>query len=117
MILFAAQEMLRLIPVALASCTRFFEAMSATRESFATLQKLRLGHFDSQRVPGVSYCLTPPPWKTEANYNDLGITNQRRKHLDQVEDVNSQVTQIHHNICTYKKKVVRHHLTTCIKIK
>ncbi|KAI4319872.1 hypothetical protein MLD38_033419 [Melastoma candidum] len=36
-------EMLRPIPVALASCTRFFEAMSAMRESFATLQKLRVG--------------------------------------------------------------------------
>ena len=95
-----SQEMLRPIPVALASCTRFFEAMSATRESFATLQKLRVGHFDSplprtpagdpsQRVPGVSDCLTPPPWKTEANYDDLGIRNQRRQHVDQVEDVNS----------------------------
>ncbi|XP_048610808.1 AUGMIN subunit 2 isoform X2 [Brassica napus] len=36
-------EMLRPIPVALASCTRFFEAMSAMRESFATLQDLRVG--------------------------------------------------------------------------
>ncbi|KAK9733858.1 hypothetical protein RND81_04G097200 [Saponaria officinalis] len=36
-------EMLRPIPVALASCTRFFEAMSAMRESFATLQKIRVG--------------------------------------------------------------------------
>lgn len=92
--------MLRPIPVALASCTRFFEAMSATRESFATLQKLRVGHFDSslprtpagdpsQRVSGVPDCLTPPPWKTEANYDDLGIRNHRRQHADQVEDVNS----------------------------
>lgn len=99
--LFFLQEMLRPIPVALASCTRFFEAMSATRESFASLQKLRVGHFDSplprtpagdpsQRVPGVSDCLTPPPWKTETNFDDLGIRNQRRQHLDQqVEDVNS----------------------------
>ncbi|XP_057427937.1 AUGMIN subunit 2 [Lotus japonicus] len=65
-------EMLRPIPVALASCTRFFEAMSATRESFATLQKLRVGHVDSpvprtptsdpsQRLPGVSDSLTLPP--------------------------------------------------------
>ncbi|OIV91381.1 hypothetical protein TanjilG_01999 [Lupinus angustifolius] len=64
-------EMLRPIPVALASCTRLFEAMSATRESFAALQKLRVGHFESpiprtpardpsQRLPGVSDCLTPP---------------------------------------------------------
>ncbi|XP_010543001.1 PREDICTED: AUGMIN subunit 2 [Tarenaya hassleriana] len=36
-------EMLRPIPVALSSCTRFFEAMSAMRESFATLQNLRAG--------------------------------------------------------------------------
>ncbi|XVE77592.1 hypothetical protein DITRI_Ditri13aG0075900 [Diplodiscus trichospermus] len=35
--------MLRPIPVALASCTRFFEAMAAMRESFATLQNLRVG--------------------------------------------------------------------------
>ncbi|KAG4984258.1 hypothetical protein AAZX31_10G230300 [Glycine max] len=94
-------EMLRPIPVALASCTRFFEAMSATRESFASLQKLRVGHFDSplsrtpavdssQRVSGVSDYLTPPPWKTETNFDDLGIRNQRRQHLDQqVEDLNS----------------------------
>lgn len=34
-------EMLRPIPVALASCTRFFEAMSAMRESFAILQNRR----------------------------------------------------------------------------
>jgi len=85
----------------LASCTRFFEAMSATRESFASLQKLRVGHFDSplsrtpavdssQRVSGVSDYLTPPPWKTETNFDDLGIRNQRRQHLDQqVEDLNS----------------------------
>lgn len=59
--------MLRPIPVALASCTRFFEAMSAMRESFATLQNLRVGHSTqsssafttpardpSQRIPGVS---------------------------------------------------------------
>ncbi|XP_062009385.1 AUGMIN subunit 2-like isoform X2 [Rosa rugosa] len=44
-------EMLRPIPVALASCTRFFEAMSSMRESFATLQHLRVAK-DSRRVPG-----------------------------------------------------------------
>lgn len=65
-------EMLRPIPVALASCTRYFEAMSAKRESFAALQKLRVGQFDSsvpitpardpsQRVPGVSDSLTSLP--------------------------------------------------------
>lgn len=64
--------MLRPIPVALASCTRYFEAMSATRESLAALQKLRVGNFDSplpktptrdssQIVPGVSDCLTSLP--------------------------------------------------------
>lgn len=65
-------EMLRPIPVALASCTRYFEAMSAKRESFAALQKLRVGQFDSsvpitpardpsQRLPGVSDSLTSLP--------------------------------------------------------
>lgn len=62
-------EMLRPIPVALASCTRFFEAMSAMRESFATLQDLRVGRAfplaatptkDSKRQPRDSECITPP---------------------------------------------------------
>ena len=98
---FFLQEMLRPIPVALASCTRFFEAMSATRESFAALQKLRVGHFDSplprtpardpsQRLPGVSDRLTPPQWQTEANFDDLDVRNQRRQELDhQAQDVDS----------------------------
>lgn len=70
-------EMLRPIPVALASCTRFFEAMSAMRESFATLQNLRVGHSSSslhatpakdssQRTLGDSECVTPPPWRSES---------------------------------------------------
>lgn len=68
------QEMLRPIPVALASCTRFFEAMSAMRESFSTLQNLRVGHSSSstmtpnnapsQRISGESDCVTP--WRSES---------------------------------------------------
>ncbi|WJX20874.1 AUGMIN subunit 2 [Trifolium repens] len=63
-------EMLRPVAVALASCTRYFEAMSATRESLAELQKLRVGKVDSslpmtpdssQLLPGVSDCLTSLP--------------------------------------------------------
>ncbi|WJX14652.1 AUGMIN subunit 2 [Trifolium repens] len=66
-------EMLRLVAVALASCTRYFEAMSARRESLAALQKLRVGYVDSslpmtpetpdssQLLPGVSDCLTSLP--------------------------------------------------------
>ncbi|CAL5211631.1 unnamed protein product [Lathyrus oleraceus] len=65
-------EMLRPIPVALASCTRYFEAMSAKRESFSALQKMRVGQFEStvpstpardpsQRLPGVSDSLTSLP--------------------------------------------------------
>ncbi|KAI7729256.1 hypothetical protein M8C21_002195 [Ambrosia artemisiifolia] len=69
-------EMLRPIPVALASCTRLFEAMTAMRESFATLQKLRVGPIDSQlRVPtGNSDCVTPPPWGKESSFDDLALT-------------------------------------------
>ncbi|KAJ0110784.1 hypothetical protein Patl1_01948 [Pistacia atlantica] len=89
-------EMLRPIPVALASCTRFFEAMSAMRESFATLQNLRVGHSasplpttpakdSSQRVPGESDCVTPPPWRNESSFDDLAIRSLRRQELAQQE--------------------------------
>ncbi|KAJ7949637.1 AUGMIN subunit 2 [Quillaja saponaria] len=101
-------EMLRPIPVALASCTRFFEAMSAMRESFATLQDLRVDHYDSSlpRTPGRdpslrltvdSDCVTPPPWKNESSFDDLAIRNQRRQDLDQqeAEDIDSRLGDIH----------------------
>ncbi|XP_074275884.1 AUGMIN subunit 2-like [Silene latifolia] len=77
-------EMLRPIPVALASCTRFFEAMSAMRESFATLQKIRVApdHLsasspstpsrDTHRsTAGDSECVTPSPWRNHSNFSDL----------------------------------------------
>ncbi|KAK1431125.1 hypothetical protein QVD17_14379 [Tagetes erecta] len=41
------REMLRPIHGALVSCSRYFEATSAMRESFVTLQKLRLGPTNS----------------------------------------------------------------------
>ncbi|KAF5178055.1 Augmin subunit [Thalictrum thalictroides] len=69
-------EMLRPIPVALASCTRYFEAMSATRSTFTTLQNLREGHSPysmsatptptnvrSQGKSGDSDYMTPPQRK------------------------------------------------------
>ncbi|GKV24826.1 hypothetical protein SLEP1_g34384 [Rubroshorea leprosula] len=97
-------EMLRPIPVALASCTRFFEAMSAMRESFATLQNLRVGHSassppttpaknPSQRVPGESDCMTPPPWRSEPSFDDLAIKSIRKQEIEQqeAEDENSEV--------------------------
>ncbi|KAB2008746.1 hypothetical protein ERO13_D10G109450v2 [Gossypium hirsutum] len=73
-------EMLHPIPVALASCTRFFEAMSATRESFATLQNLRVGHFATplpttpakdpshRAIGGDSEHTTLPAWKNEMSF-------------------------------------------------
>ncbi|KAI3716180.1 hypothetical protein L6452_23334 [Arctium lappa] len=84
-------EMLRPIPVALASCTRFFEAMTAMRESFATLQKLRLGPSESRMKMDVSRrttssdsdCVTPPPWGKESSFDDLGVGRQGQ------EDINS----------------------------
>lgn len=99
-------EMLRPIPVALASCTRYFEAMSAMRESFATLQKLRVGHssFSSvmtpavdsdQRLQGSSDCVTPPPWNNEMGFDDLAIRSTRRQEEDAVEE-NSEVNDSHH---------------------
>ncbi|XP_011016301.1 PREDICTED: uncharacterized protein LOC105119809 isoform X1 [Populus euphratica] len=77
-------EMLRPIPVALASCTRFFEAMSAMRESFATLQNLRAGHLgkdSSERVFGDSHCVTPP-WRNDSSFDDLAIKTVRRQELE-----------------------------------
>lgn len=89
------QEMLRPIPVALASCTRYFEAMSAMRESFSTLQNLRVGHSDSSlpttpancslRLQGDSDCVTPSPWRTEASSDDLAITSSRKQEMEQKE--------------------------------
>ncbi|KAJ6873840.1 AUGMIN subunit 2-like isoform X1 [Populus alba x Populus x berolinensis] len=80
-------EMLRPIPVALASCTRFFEAMSAMRESFATLQNLRGGHLgkdSSERVFGGSDCVTPP-WRNDSSFDDLAIRTVRIQELERLE--------------------------------
>ncbi|MQL85922.1 hypothetical protein Taro_018449, partial [Colocasia esculenta] len=63
-------EMLRPIPAALASCSRFFEAMSAMRESLATLQQLRIGQTslstlsDSSSMRDSKF-MTPPQWRGE----------------------------------------------------
>ncbi|KAL1078841.1 hypothetical protein V6Z11_D10G183900 [Gossypium hirsutum] len=73
-------EMLRPIPVALASCTRFFEFMSASRESFVTLQNLRVGHSATplpttpakdpshRAIGGDSEHTTLPAWKNETSF-------------------------------------------------
>ncbi|XP_024030724.1 AUGMIN subunit 2 [Morus notabilis] len=92
-------EMLRPIPIALASCTRFFEAMSAMRESFATLQNLRVGH-SAPSLPATpakdfsqrdSDCVTPPPWRTEPSCDDLAIKSSRRQEIDQqIQDGSNQ---------------------------
>lgn len=85
--------MLRPIPVALASCTRFFEAMSAMRESFATLQKLRVGHSAtsltstpakdfSQSETRNTECPTPPSWRNESSFDDLAIKNRTRQEVE-----------------------------------
>ncbi|KAK6918813.1 HAUS augmin-like complex subunit 2 [Dillenia turbinata] len=102
-------EMLRPIPVALASCTRFFEAMSAMRESFAALQDLRVGRPSSslpktpakdpsQRIPAESDCMPPPPWKSEPSFDDLAVRSLRRQEVEQQEtdDIKSEVGDFHH---------------------
>ncbi|KAK4357849.1 hypothetical protein RND71_023459 [Anisodus tanguticus] len=88
-------EMLRPIPVALASSTRFFEAMSAMRESIATLHTLRVGHSSSlsttqsnnpsQTTLGDSDCVTPPPWRTESSFDDLAVGSLRRQESEPQE--------------------------------
>ncbi|XP_065873603.1 AUGMIN subunit 2 isoform X1 [Euphorbia lathyris] len=83
-------EMLRPIPVALASCTRFFEAMSAMRESFATLQNLRVGQ-SVMSLPTTpaneasvrdSECVTPPPWRNESSFDGITIKSGRNQEAD-----------------------------------
>lgn len=83
--------MLRPIPVALASCTRFFEAMTAMRESFAKLQTLRVGH-SSQRVMGESDCVTPPPWKNESSFDDLAVGREQLEG----DDVGSEISDLNY---------------------
>lgn len=88
-------EMLRPIPVALASSTRFFEAMSAMRESIATLHTLRVGHSSSlsttpindpfQTTLGDTDCVTPPPWRTESSFDDLAVGSLRRQESEPQE--------------------------------
>ena len=103
-LLLLTQEMLRPIPVALAS---FFEAMSAMRESFATLQNLRVGHSNSslattlakdasQRVPGDSDCVTPPPWRNEPSFDDLAIRSIKKQEIQrqEAEDENSDMGDV-----------------------
>ncbi|PKA54737.1 hypothetical protein AXF42_Ash000572 [Apostasia shenzhenica] len=63
-------EMLRPIPAALASCTRLFEAMSAMRDSFTTLQNLRVGPSSAPMTLGDkaaddSKYFTPSQWREE----------------------------------------------------
>ncbi|XP_017701536.1 AUGMIN subunit 2-like isoform X1 [Phoenix dactylifera] len=77
-------EMLRPIPAALASCTRFFEAMSAMRESFATLQQLRVSRSSSPMTPsdssgGDSKFLTPPQWREGSMISDDSIVDSWRQ--------------------------------------
>lgn len=74
--------MLRPIPVALVSCTRYFEAMSAMRESFTTLQKLRLGPSKSpskdpsrRTSPTGSECVTPRSSGNVWSSDDLDPTS------------------------------------------
>lgn len=100
--------MLRPIPVALASCTRFFEAMSAMRESFATLQKLRVGDLSPSilATPNLdppekstgdsSDCVTPPAWRNESSFDDLALRSLRGQETEQIgsEDGNGEGNQV-----------------------
>ncbi|GLJ31491.1 hypothetical protein SUGI_0631950 [Cryptomeria japonica] len=92
-------EILRPIPVALASCTRYFEAVSAMRESIADLHKSRVGsscpvtplkEASWMSDQGDSVCATPPPWNAtysmdEPSSDDVVIRS--RKRLEQLESL------------------------------
>eukprot|EP00252_Welwitschia_mirabilis_P024713 TRINITY_DN7418_c0_g1_i1.p1 TRINITY_DN7418_c0_g1~~TRINITY_DN7418_c0_g1_i1.p1 ORF type:complete len:309 (+),score=64.52 TRINITY_DN7418_c0_g1_i1:100-1026(+) len=90
-------EMLRPIPIALASCTRYFEAISAIRESMKSLHKARTGSTTPTTPPKASSCVsdhvesdcaTPPTWKSTLNLDDAkpGYSlMQNQKKSDQPE--------------------------------
>jgi len=87
-------EMLRPIPAALASCTRFFEAMSAMRESFSTLQKLRVGHSSLLMTPsgpsGDSKFLTPPQWRDSSMLDSWKQVDDINPESDGLDGVNQR---------------------------
>lgn len=97
--------MLRPIPVALASCTRFFEAMTAMRESFAKLQTLRVGpSSSSQRVMGgESDCVTPPPWRTESSFDDLAVGRRQSNEQHEGDDVSSHIGESNYADDTHRR--------------
>eukprot|EP00249_Psilotum_nudum_P004108 c17649_g1_i1 orf=418-1341(-) len=84
-------ELLRPIPVALASCTRYFEGLSAMREAMASLQKRRVrSTFHTTPVKDSSWAsdrgdseCTTPPWNPgnymleEPNSDDLVIRSRK----------------------------------------
>lgn len=78
------KEMLRPIPAALASCTRFFEAMSAMRDSFATLQQFRVSNSSLPTTPsdssgGDSKYVTPPHWREGMTSSDDSMVDGWRQ--------------------------------------
>ncbi|VAI79998.1 unnamed protein product [Triticum turgidum subsp. durum] len=86
-------EMLRPIPAALASCTRFFEAMSAMRESFSTLQTLRVGPSLSMTPGGSSddsKFLTPPQWREGSMLNSWNQVDDVNPESDGLDSVNQR---------------------------
>ena len=88
------KEMLRPIPAALASCTRFFEAMSAMRESFSTLQKLRVGHSSLSMTPSGSSddskFLTPPQWRDSSMLDSWKQVDDINPESDGLDSVNQR---------------------------
>lgn len=81
--------MLRPIPVALVSCTRYFEAMSAMRESFTNLQKARLGPSRSlskdpsrRKSPTGSECVTPRSSGNVSSSDDLDLTSPKMEGVE-----------------------------------
>lgn len=87
-------EMLRPIPAALASCTRFFEAMSAMRESFSTLQTLRVGHSSLSMTPGGSSddlkFLTPPQRREGSMLNTWKQVDDVNPESDGLDNINQR---------------------------
>ncbi|XP_024993057.1 AUGMIN subunit 2-like isoform X2 [Cynara cardunculus var. scolymus] len=94
-------EMLRPIPVALAQCARYFEAMNAMRESFATLQKLRT--YSSQlpseyhsRItsPIDSECVSPCSSRTGLSSDDLDLRSVINQDVEKQQEEDDKYTDV-----------------------
>ncbi|KAI3681424.1 hypothetical protein L6452_36219 [Arctium lappa] len=94
-------EMLRPIPIALAQCARYFEAMTAMRESFATLQQLRSypsrlpSEYHSRITSPIdSECVSPCSSGTGLGSDDLDLRSVIMQDIEKQQEEDDKYTDV-----------------------